>query len=318
VAGLLDGSRWIAAAEEFPPQKLRRDYRAGLANSGILLMAGAPVVGSGVLRAMEEWIWPANGNPTWMFKWPFEQNALTQCVFLKYPDRYTLFKPGCPFNSPFGAMFRHMVGGTPHRAIYHPEHRPPWFNQALQCTLEAVHIADAANLPPVRCTPNEPSLHLDGTGCDEMEILQNSRPTGGKVFARLRAADWESCCAFCNAASSQCVAWSFVWNWPYSIISCMLFSSLQGMETAAGRVAAYKKSSPMRTVRAFAVPASSFAPNVKHRANITLVKLAWEADTGSSLDDASDEFFTDLDAPPRKATAFSTADEETLRAHSSR
>merc|ERR1719382_874083 len=86
------------------------------------------------------------------------------------------------------------------------------------------------------------------------------------------------------------------------------------MEAAAGRVASYKKAWPAssgqaRRVRAFAVPAPFFAPAVKHRDNITLVKLAWEADVGSSLDDESDDFFTDLDEPPRKATAFSTADD---------
>jgi hypothetical protein len=79
--GLLNGSKWIAAAEEFPPQKLRRDFRAGIANSGVLLLAGAPTAGAEILKAVEKWIWPM-ANPTWMFKWPFEQNALTQVSLL--------------------------------------------------------------------------------------------------------------------------------------------------------------------------------------------------------------------------------------------
>lgn len=174
--GLLNGTRWIAAAEEFPPQKLRRDFRAGIANSGVLLLAGAPTAGAEVLEAVERWIWP-DGNPTWMFKWPFEQNALTQVVFRGYADRYTLLKPGCPINSPFGALIRHFVGGSPHRAIYHPDHRLPWLVDALRCTLHATAHSGAPEASPLkRCTPNERSIQLDVTGCAPHALLPPCDP----------------------------------------------------------------------------------------------------------------------------------------------
>jgi len=159
--GLLRGERWIAAAEEFPPQKLRRDTRAGLANSGVLLLAGAPIAGAGILRAIEEWIWPV-GNPTWSFKWPFEQNALTTVVFRRYPRRYTLLKPGCPLNSPFGALLRHLVGGTPHRAVYHPDHRTAWLAEAL------------LSPGPSSAQTGEPSRTLLGPFSDPSRILLGS------------------------------------------------------------------------------------------------------------------------------------------------
>ena len=88
---------------------------------------------------------------------------------------------------------------------------------------------------------------------------------------------------------------------PYYILACYLI--------LCHTVLYYTTPYSLRQVRAFAVPAPFFAPAVKHRDNISLVKLAWEADVGSSLDDESDDFFTDLDEPPRKATAFSTADD---------
>jgi len=190
--GLLDGSRWIAAAEEFPPQKLRGDFRAGIANSGVLLLTGAPIAGAKILQSVEEWIWPM-GNPTWMFKWPFEQNALTQVVFRRNPERYTLLKPGCPINSPFGALLRHMVGGTPHRAIYHPDHRLPWLVDALQCTLRATNHSGSPAAPPLeRCTPNERSLRLDASGCvphlsrPGAHALRFAMPSVRRMTARAR------------------------------------------------------------------------------------------------------------------------------------
>lgn len=47
MAGLTSG-KWLAAAEEYPPQKRRKDFRAGLANSGVLLIAGVPIAGAQV------------------------------------------------------------------------------------------------------------------------------------------------------------------------------------------------------------------------------------------------------------------------------
>ena len=122
LTGLRGGGRWVAAAQEFPPQKLRNDYRAGVANSGILLdggRAGGGRFGDAMRLAIEEWIWPPLGesNPTWMFKWPFEQNGLTKTFYEALPDRCVLLRPGCPINSPFGSFLRHFVGGTPHTAL---------------------------------------------------------------------------------------------------------------------------------------------------------------------------------------------------------
>ena len=165
--------KWLAAAEEFPPQKLRRDGRAGLANSGILLLAGAPVAGGAMLRAIEEWIWPDEGHPVWMFRWPYEQNALSNVFFRKYPSRYSLLKPGCPINSPFGAFLRHMVGGTPSRKVYHPDHRAAWMLDALRCTLRGVSaltILDSAHSADMSLTHSSHfylslSLSLVGFSC---------------------------------------------------------------------------------------------------------------------------------------------------------
>jgi hypothetical protein len=249
---MLDG-KWIAAAEEFPPQKLRRDYRAGLANSGVLLMAGVPVAGVGILRALEAWIWPQTGNPTFMFKWPFEQNALTHIVFKGNPSRYTLLKPGCPLNSPFGAFFRHLVGGTPHRAVYHPDHRGPWTLQALHCTLRGL----APNASAQRCTPNEQRLQLNTTGCDDSQVLHDRRPVAPEVLARLRAADWEVCCAYCNAEAG-CAAWSYAYQWKASLINCWLLTGASGHSYKKGFVLGRRRSGPPTRTLAYAVPPPLF------------------------------------------------------------
>ena len=324
--------KWLAAAEEFPPQKLRRDGRAGLANSGILLLAGAPVAGGAMLRAIEEWIWPDEGHPVWMFRWPYEQNALSNVFFRKYPSRYSLLKPGCPINSPFGAFLRHMVGGTPSRKVYHPDHRAAWMLDALRCTLRGVsaltildsaHSADMSlthsshfylslslslssdsvafllqlrgvsrdekepnrRAPLERCAPNEPSLHLNATGCDETTIQKETAPIEPTVAARVRAADWQSCCAFCTEAA-ECYAWSYAWRWPAPLINCFLLSALQG--TVRGRrdyVFSYKRediiahstrAAPHREVWSYDVPRPLFAPSTEAAA-------IWQARSSDSM-----------------------------------
>jgi len=233
--GLLRGERWIAAAEEFPPQKLRRDTRAGLANSGVLLLAGAPIAGAGILRAIEEWIWPV-GNPTWSFKWPFEQNALTTVVFRRYPRRYTLLKPGCPLNSPFGALLRHLVGGTPHRAVYHPDHRTAWLAEALRCTIRALNRSADSRAPLERCTPNEERFEVDSHGCGEGDKNSlHTTPLSPTVLGRLRAADAEACCGLCNA-DEACAGWTFLWKWPASALNCVLLEAFEGVTHYEGRV----------------------------------------------------------------------------------
>ena len=242
----LDDGRWIAAAEEYPPQKLRSDKRAGLANSGIMLLAGVPRYGAPILQMLEEWIWPFGErcnkdnpdipaeqrfgcNPTWAFMWPYEQNALTNSIFARYPERYTLLRPGCPLNSPFGAFVRHLVGGTPAEAVYSDELRETWMMLALQCTLGivlgAVHTPDGGSeggaLQVSSCTPNEPKLILDAAGCDETRLLRHSKPLHADVFARVRASHWVTCCALCHE-TAECQAWSHDQDRPAGVINCWL------------------------------------------------------------------------------------------------
>ena len=174
--GLRTGAKWLAVAGEYPPQKLRRDTRAGLANSGVLLLAGLSTAGVGVLQLLEEWIWPSRGVPLSTFTWPYDQNSLTQSVILSaaFSRRVTLLKPGCPLNSPCGAYIRHYVGGTPDRSVYHHHHRAAWLLEALRCTVGLVAEAatPTANAGGSRrsatlalrraqgCAPNEPQLLL--------------------------------------------------------------------------------------------------------------------------------------------------------------
>ena len=248
LTGLRGGGRWVAAAQEFPPQKLRNDYRAGVANSGILLMAGAPVAGAEMLRLIEEWIWPplGVGNPTWMFKWPFEQNGLTKTFYEALPDRCVLLRPGCPINSPFGAFLRHFVGGTPHRAVYHHEHRHSWLLEALQCTLRIVEGGGA----PERCTPNEPLLALDAAGCVEeasaTDAMMDAVPapgSGTSVVARLRASDSQACCALCNAAD-ECTSWAFAFDYPMNVINCQLLAKFGAARHEKGHMIGHRRYAP--------------------------------------------------------------------------
>ena len=139
--GLDSGVKWLAVAEEWPPQKLRGDKRAGLLNSGVFLLSGVPAAGTGVLKMIEDWIWPSSGLALAAFSWPFEQNALTAMLLQRYPQKITVLLPGCPINSPFGAYIRHYVGGTPDRSIYHPHHRSAWLLAALRCTVGLVAAA---------------------------------------------------------------------------------------------------------------------------------------------------------------------------------
>ncbi len=202
-------------------------------------MAGVPVAGAGILQAIEAWIWPSRGNPSFMFKWPYEQNALTHAVFNAYPSRYTLLKPGCPINSPFGAFFRHLVGGTPHRAVYHPDHRLAWLVGALRCTLRGLATNGTADDFGARCTPNEPRLLMNTTGCVDSRAIHDHRPVRPTVRARVRASDWEACCAYCNA-DAACMAWSFAWQWKPTLRNCWLISATEGAEYAKGFVLALK------------------------------------------------------------------------------
>ena len=257
--GLTRG-KWIVAAEEYPPQKLRKDQRAGLANSGVLLLAGVPTAGAAVAQMMEEWIWPlmhrcdranltipashrSGCNPIWMFSWPYEQNALTTSIFARYPDRFTLLRPGCPLNSPFGAFFRHLVGGTPAISVYNDELRPAWAMLALQCTLGivlgALHPQGGA-LKVTPCTPNEPTLHLDARGCEAAHLHTDTAPVQPVLVARVRAPDWLSCCALCNELD-ECSAWSHDLDRPAGLINCRLISGFASTRVAQGQHLAYKR-----------------------------------------------------------------------------
>ena len=251
--GLTRG-KWIAAAEEYPPQKLRKDRRAGLANSGLLLLAGVPTAGAAILQMMEEWIWPLvrrcdrtnptippeqrlGCNPAYFFSWPYEQNALTTSIFARYPDRFTLLRSGCPLNSPFGAFFRHLVGGTPAVSVYNDELRPAWAMLALQCTLGivlgALHPQSGA-LRVTPCTPNEPTLLLDARGCTALHSQEDTVPVQPELIARVRAPDWTSCCALCNELR-ECSAWSHDEDQPAGLMNCRLIRSFASTQRALGQ-----------------------------------------------------------------------------------
>lgn len=248
--GLRTGAKWLAVAGEYPPQKLRRDTRAGLANSGVLLLAGLSTAGVGVLQLLEEWIWPSRGVPLSTFTWPYDQNSLTQSVILSaaFSRRVTLLKPGCPLNSPFGAYIRHYVGGTPDRSVYHHHHRAAWLLEALRCTVGLVAEAatPTANAGGSRrsatplsslalrraqgCAPNEPQLLLPlnascGTSSNFSAsfsvIVRGQRPLGGNILARVTASWWRACCALC-AMHVPCIAWSFREEWPADTRNCVL------------------------------------------------------------------------------------------------
>ena len=252
--------KWLAVAGEYPPQKLRGDARAGLANSGVLLFAGQSTAGPGVMRLIEDWIWPFRGLPLATFTWPFEQNALSTVILPYYKDQVIRLTPGCPLNSPFGAYIRHYVGGTPDRSVYHPDHRPGWLLQALRCTavlvaaaVETVHTskhvatagagAPVAGAPsfdllrasnyskalvrPEGCAVNEPRLAMNVNGlCGagrgaEPGVTRGVHPMGFKVLSRVGASWWRSCCAIC-VHHETCAAWMFYENWPANTINCML------------------------------------------------------------------------------------------------
>ena len=251
--GLTRG-KWIAAAEEYPPQKLRKDRRAGLANSGLLLLAGVPTAGAAILQMMEEWIWPLvrrcdrtnptippeqrlGCNPAYFFSWPYEQNALTTSIFARYPDRFTLLRSGCPLNSPFGAFFRHLVGGTPAISVYNDELRPAWATLALQCTLGivlgALHPQSGA-LRVTPCTPNEPTLLLDARGCTALHSQEDTVPVQPELIDRVRAPDWTSCCALCNELR-ECSAWSHDEDQPAGLMNCRLIRSFASTQRALGQ-----------------------------------------------------------------------------------
>ena len=189
-----------------------------------------------MLEALEKWIWPEQGHPTYFFNWPFEQNALSSIVFHLYPDRWTLLRPGCPLNSPFGALFRHYVGGTPDRAVYHAAHRDAWLLQAVHCTARnVVAAAGRSPEPPQSCTPNEPRLLLDSAGCEEgeSEILTDTRAISPTVLARVRASDWKPCCALCNAERA-CHAWAFAPGWPDGMLNCWLLEGFTAAQLVKG------------------------------------------------------------------------------------
>ena len=266
--GLQNGATWLAAAGEYPPQKLRRDTRAGVSNTGVLLMAGLPTAGPGILRLLEDWIWPARGVPLATFTWPFEQNAFTQSIIraARYSGRVRLLRPGCPLNSPFGAYIRHLVGGTPDRSVYHHDNRAAWLLESLRCTVALVTAAankSASETPgrtigsadevlrrPEGCATNEPRLVLGlGASCGlahnfsspESGILRGERPVGGRALARLGASWWRACCAFC-VLHEPCRAWHYHDSWPADSLNCILLdgfrSTARGEKGSfAGRIA---------------------------------------------------------------------------------
>lgn len=209
-----------------------------------------------VLEALERWIWPTKGHPVYFFSWPFEQNALSTVIFHLYPDVWTLLRPGCPFNSPFGAFFRHLVGGTPDRNVYHPSHRNSWLLQAVRCTAQnVVGAATQSSAAPQSCTPNEPHLRLNATGCDqsEAEILTDTYAVNPSIIARVRAADWKPCCALCNSERA-CDAWSFASEWPKEMLNCWLLRDFTSSQHFPGRWLARKKTGKVRDLISFAVP----------------------------------------------------------------
>lgn len=182
-------------------------------------------------------------NLIWMFSWPYEQNALTTSIFARYPDRFTLLRPGCPLNSPFGAFLRHLVGGTPAISVYNDELRPVWAMLALQCTLGivlgALHPQGGA-LRVTPCTPDEPTLHLDARGYEAAHLHTNTAPVQPELFARVRAPDWLSCCALCNELD-ECSAWSYDLDRPAGLINRRLIGGFASTRVAQGQHLGYKR-----------------------------------------------------------------------------
>ena len=236
---------WLVVAGEYPPQKLRRDARAGEANSGVLLLAGVPTAGPGVLTLLEDWIWPTRGVALSIFNWPFEQNALSTTVLKAYAGRIVQLRPGCPLNSPFGAYVRHYVGGTPDRSVYHPDHRASWLLQALRCTVGLVADAVAgggaatADNEALRrregCAPNEPTLTIDAGGaCDSGGVhYRGVAPAAGgsTVLSRVGASWWRACCALCHQHAA-CGAWAFDEAWPADSRNCVLLDGFNATRRA--------------------------------------------------------------------------------------
>ena len=252
------GDKWLAVAGEYPPQKLRKDTRAGEANSGVLLFAGLPTAGPGVLRMIEDWIWPFRGVALAAFTWPYEQNALSAIVLKYYGAQVARLQPGCPLNSPFGAFVRHYVGGTPDRTIYHPNHRAGWLLQALRCTVELVsHAANAsaaarsgaASGPgfrgaasdalhrPEGCAPNEPTLAITvggmcgGVNGGVPSVSRGQQPVGAHVLSRVHASWWRHCCALC-VVHLPCRGWTFDDDWPAGTRNCVLLDRVGKTVTA--------------------------------------------------------------------------------------
>lgn len=76
-----------------------------------------------------------------------------------------------------------------------------------------------------------------------------------RVLSRMRAADWEACCGFCNQ-EPRCVAWTYAWRWPYSSRNCLLMEGFTGLKKMPDRVTQVRRvDAPKRTAWTFEVHA---------------------------------------------------------------
>jgi len=150
-AGLMErgGKKVLAVAEEWGScKKGVRSPLSGDVNTGIVLVRQSRAAE----QALESWFygptwcknvtseplqrpkwWPFQKDPCQgcgcimpgVNKWAYDQvgfyNSVANNVYFK--SMVTVFRPGCPINSPFADFIPHLVSGTPTKAAYDFEHR---------------------------------------------------------------------------------------------------------------------------------------------------------------------------------------------------
>mmetsp|Transcript_102160 Transcript_102160/g.266619 ORF Transcript_102160/g.266619 Transcript_102160/m.266619 type:complete len:446 (-) Transcript_102160:92-1429(-) len=180
MAGLMDkhAKKVLAVAEEWGScKKGVRSPLSGDVNTGIVLVKQSPAAE----EALASWFygptwckgvtaepiarpgwWPFQGEPCQgcscitrgIYKWSFDQIGFYASVADNntFRSMVTVFRPGCPINSPFADFIPHLVSGTPTKAAYDVNHREVISTNLHACNSKLMDSKPGQGNPYERCS----------------------------------------------------------------------------------------------------------------------------------------------------------------------
>jgi len=182
MSGLLNkrSGKIFAVAEEWGScKKGVRCPLSGDVNTGVMLMRGS----AATTEALRNWFygptrckdwkaapdsgarpkgWPYSSPPCrgcacilrGVHKWSYDQVGFYAAVAgnESLKDKVSIFRSGCPINSPFADFIPHLVSGTPTSKVYNINHREPIAKNLQVCSSKLMEVPAGSGDPYARCS----------------------------------------------------------------------------------------------------------------------------------------------------------------------